>query len=141
MDRLCDADLYGAYNFCLRSDHGCLEYAAHQQVANCTWTKNPIDPDKNGFIGRLFSFLLVLFLLTMPITALNGIATVFYVMVNNPPNAEEVLNYGGIIGYSIFVRIDLISEILFHWEFIKPTSIPLVVSHTQHRHRRVGVHF
>ncbi|DAC46215.1 MAG TPA: hypothetical protein D7H92_06805, partial [Candidatus Poseidoniales archaeon] len=81
--------------------------------------KNPIDPDKNGFIGRIFSFLLVLFLLTMPITALNGILTVLYVMLNNPPNAEEVLNYGGIIGYSIFVRIDLISEILFHWEFIK----------------------
>ncbi|MEL0330687.1 MAG: tetratricopeptide repeat protein [Candidatus Poseidoniales archaeon] len=81
--------------------------------------KNPIDPDKNGFIGRLFSFLLVLFLLTMPITALNGILTVLYVMLNSPANYADVLNYGGIIGYSIFVRIDLISEILFHWEFIK----------------------
>lgn len=80
---------------------------------------NPIDPDKNGFVGRLFSFILVLFLLTMPITALNGISTVLYVMLSSPPNAEEILNYGGIIGYSIFVRIDLISEILFHWEFIK----------------------
>ena len=57
--------------------------------------------------------------LTMPITALNGISTVLYVMLSAPPNAEEILNYGGIIGYSIFVRIDLISEILFHWEFIK----------------------
>ena len=72
--------------------------------------KNPIDPDKNGFLGRLFSLLLVLFLLTMPITALNGILTVFYVMINNPANAEEVLNFGGIISYSIYVRIDLISE-------------------------------
>lgn len=88
--------------------------------------KNPIDPDKNGFIGRLFSFLLVLFLLTMPVTALNGILTVLYVMLNTPPNAEEVLNYGGIIGYSIFVRIDLISEFLFHWEFIK--SLPQFLS-------------
>ena len=46
----------------------------------------------------------------MPITALNGILTVLYVMLNNPPNAEEVLNFGGIIGYSIYVRIDLISN-------------------------------
>jgi len=75
---------------------------------------NPIDPEKNGFIGRLFSFILVLFLLTMPITALNGMLTVLYVMLENPANGEEVLNYGGIIGYSIFVRIDVISEILFH---------------------------
>ena len=55
--------------------------------------KNPIDPDKNGLLGRLFSLLLVLFLLTMPITALNGILTVFYVMINNPANAEDCLLY------------------------------------------------
>ena len=47
-------------------------------------------------------------------------------MLNNPPNAEEVLNFGGIIGYSIYVRIDLISEFLFHWEFIK--SLPQFLS-------------
>jgi len=88
--------------------------------------KNPIDPDKNGFLGRIFSFLLVLFLLTMPITALNGISTVIYVMVNNPDNMGDVLNYGGIIGYSIYVRIDLISQILFQWEFIK--SLPQFLS-------------
>ena len=38
--------------------------------------KNPIDPDKPGFLNRLFSLILVIFLLTMPITALNGIVTV-----------------------------------------------------------------
>jgi hypothetical protein len=80
---------------------------------------NPIDPEKNGFIGRLFSFILVLFLLTMPITALNGILTVLHVMLNSPANATEILNYGGIIGYSIYLEIDLISEILFQLEFIK----------------------
>ena len=31
-------------------------------------------------------------------------------MINNPANQAEVLNYGGIIGYSIFVRIDVISD-------------------------------
>ncbi len=80
---------------------------------------NPIDPDKAGFVSRLFSLILVIFLATMPITALNGIVTVFYILVNEPNNATEVLNYGGIIGHSIYVRIDLISELLFHWQFIK----------------------
>tara|TARA_Y100000589_G_scaffold212862_1_gene200697 strand:+ start:17115 stop:20201 length:3087 start_codon:yes stop_codon:yes gene_type:complete len=88
--------------------------------------RNPIDPDKPKFFNRLFSLLLVIFLLTMPITALNGIVTVLYVLLTSPDNAAEVLNYGGIIGYSIYVRIDLISEILFHWEFIK--SMPQFLS-------------
>ena len=88
--------------------------------------KNPIDPDKPGFLNRLFSLILVIFLLTMPITALNGIVTVLYVLIASPENASEVLNYGGIIGYSIYVRIDLISDILFHWEFIK--SLPQFLS-------------
>lgn len=80
---------------------------------------NPIDPDKAGFVSRLFSLILVIFLATMPITALNGIVTVFYILVNEPDNATEILNYGGIIGHSIYVRIDLISDLLFHWQFIK----------------------
>ena len=88
--------------------------------------KNPIDPDKPKFFNRLFSLLLVIFLLTMPITALNGIVTVVYVLILSPDNYSEVLNYGGIIGHSIYVRIDFISEILFHWEFIK--SLPQFLS-------------
>ena len=88
--------------------------------------KNPIDPDKPRFFNRLFSLMLVIFLLTMPITALNGIVTVVYVLIISPDNYSEVLNYGGIIGHSIYVRIDLISEILFHWEFIK--SLPQFLS-------------
>lgn len=88
--------------------------------------RNPIDPDKPSFVNRLFSLLLVLFLITMPVTALNGIVTVFHVLYNSPDNAKEILNYGGIIGHSIYERIDLISEILFHWEFIK--SLPQFLS-------------
>jgi len=88
--------------------------------------RNPIDPDKPKFFNRLFSLLLVIFLLTMPITALNGIVTVIYVLIVSPDNYSEVLNYGGIIGHSIYVRIDLISEILFHWEFVK--SLPQFLS-------------
>ena len=91
---------------------------------------NPIDPEKPRFFNRLFSLLLVLFLITMPLTALNGIVTVFYVLFNKPANAEEVLNFGGIIGHSIYQRIDLISELLFHWQFIKalPQFLSLYLS-------------
>ena len=91
---------------------------------------NPIDPKKPGFLNRLFSLILVLFLLTMPITALNGIVTVFFVLFQKPDNATEVLNFGGIIGHSIYERIDLISELLFHWEFIKalPQFLSLYLS-------------
>ena len=90
---------------------------------------NPIDPERNGFVGRLFSFLLVLFLVTMPITAVNGILTVLQVMSMPPEQAElaeNILNFGGIIGYSIYINIDAISEFLFHWEFIK--SLPIFLS-------------
>ena len=75
-------------------------------------------PDKAGFVNRLFSLLLVLFLLTMPITALNGIVSIVC-FNDDPANKTEILNYGGIIGHSIYVRIDLISEILFHWNLSK----------------------
>ena len=92
--------------------------------------RNPIDPDRPSFVNRLFSLLLVIFLITMPITALNGIVTVFHILVNEPSNTEEVLNFGGIIGHSIYERIDLISDILFHWEFIKsaPQFLSLYLS-------------
>ena len=91
---------------------------------------NPIDPVKPRFFNRLFSLILVLFLLTMPVTALNGIVTVFYVLFNDPANATEVLNYGGIIGHSLYTRIDLISELLFQWQFIKalPQFLSLYLS-------------
>ena len=50
----------------------------------------------------------------------------FTYFTTSPDNAEEILNFGGIIGHSIYVRIDLISEFLFHWEFIK--SMPQFLS-------------
>ena len=87
--------------------------------------KNPIDPDKPSFVNRLFSLLLVLFLITMPITALNGIVTVFHVLYNSPDNSEDILNFGGIIGHSIYVRT-IYFRFLFHWEFIK--SMPQFLS-------------
>ena len=49
--------------------------------------KNPID--RTRMVRTIFSFLLVLFLLTMPITALNGILTVFYVMSTTRPTQKK----------------------------------------------------
>ena len=55
-------------------------------------------------------------------------------MLNNPPNAEEVLNFGGIIGYSIYVRIDSFG-ISFPLESIKSPHSFVTLPHTEHRHR------
>ena len=72
-----------------------------------TWLgkPNPIDAKKLGFVGRAFAFILMLFLITMPITAINGIVTVALVMINDPANSEEILNYGGILGHQVYLQI------------------------------------
>jgi len=86
---------------------------------------NPIDAKKLGFVGRIFSFVLVLFLFTMPITAVNGIVTVMHIMLNSPDNSQEVLNYGGIIGHEIYLLIQE-NEYLAKWEALK--SLPEVLA-------------
>jgi hypothetical protein len=92
-----------------------------------TWLgrSNPIDPDKVSPIGRFFSFILVVFLFTMPFTAINGIVTVLYVMVNDPANSEEVLNYGGILGHQVYLQIRD-NPLLSEWEALK--SLPEVLA-------------
>ncbi len=92
-----------------------------------TWLgkPNPIDAKKVGFVGRAFAFILILFLLTMPITAINGIVTVIYVMVNRPENSQEVLNYGGILGHQVYVQIQE-NPLLAEWEALK--SLPEVLA-------------
>lgn len=93
---------------------------------------NPIDPDKPKFVNRLFSLVLVLFLVTMPITALNGVITVYHILFNDPDpdKAFLILNYGGVLGYMVFERVDLIAQILFEWQFIKelPQFLSLYLS-------------
>ena len=86
---------------------------------------NPIDAEKLGFVGRLFSFILVLFLITMPVTAVNGIVTVTHIMLNSPANSQEILNYGGIIGHEIYLQIQE-NEYLAKWEALK--SLPEVLA-------------
>ncbi|MEJ6563638.1 MAG: tetratricopeptide repeat protein [Euryarchaeota archaeon] len=93
---------------------------------------NPIDPDKPGIINRFFSLILVVFLLTMPITALNGVITVYHILFNDVPEEKAflILNYGGVLGYMVFERVDLIAQILFEWQFIKelPQFLSLYLS-------------
>ena len=93
---------------------------------------NPIDPDKPRFVNRLFSLLLVIFLVTMQITALNGVITVYHILFNDPDpdKAFLILNYGGVLGYMVFERVDLIAQILFEWQFIKelPQFLSLYLS-------------
>ena len=93
---------------------------------------NPIDPDKPKFVNRLFSLLLVVFLITMPITALNGIITVYHILFNDVPEEKAflILNYGGVLGYMVFERVDIIAQILFEWQFIKelPQFLSLYLS-------------
>ncbi|MDC0556187.1 hypothetical protein OAO34_00165 [Candidatus Poseidoniaceae archaeon] len=92
-----------------------------------TWLgkPNPIDAKKLGIVGRAFAFILILFLITMPLTAINGIVTVIYVMVNDPDNAQEVLNYGGILGHQVYLQIQE-NPLLAEWEALK--SLPEVLA-------------
>ncbi len=92
-----------------------------------TWLgrPNPIDAKKLGFVGRAFAFILILFLLTMPITAINGIVTVALVMINDPANSEEILNYGGILGHQVYLLIQE-NPLLAEWEALK--SLPEVLA-------------
>ena len=92
-----------------------------------TWLgkPNPIDAKKLGFIGRSFAFILILFLLTMPITAVNGIVTVALVMINDPANSEEILNYGGILGHQVYLQIQE-NPLLAEWEALK--SLPEILA-------------
>ncbi len=65
-----------------------------------------IDPDKPGFIKRLTSLVIVLFLATMPLTAINGIVTLVYVELENPIDANSMLDLGGIIGWQIYQFVE-----------------------------------
>ena len=92
-----------------------------------TWLgkPNPIDAKKLGFVGRAFAFILLLFLLTMPLTAINGIVTVIHIMLNDPNNSQEVLNYGGILGHEVYLFIQE-EPLLAEWEALK--SLPEVLA-------------
>ena len=68
--------------------------------------KTAIDPDSPRFMKRLVSMFLVIFLSTMPIAAINGIVTLIHVIINEPANANRLLDVGGILGESIYTMVE-----------------------------------
>ena len=68
--------------------------------------KTPIDPDSPRFLRRLIALFLVVFLATMPLTAINGIVTLVHVIINQPPDADRLLDVGGILGEAIFSMVE-----------------------------------
>ena len=58
-----------------------------------------IDPELPSYIKRFFSLVIVLFLATMPLAAINGIVTLVYVELENPADANSMLDLGGIVGW------------------------------------------
>ena len=67
--------------------------------------ENPIDPDKAGIFGRFAAAMIVLVLATMPLAALNGIATLVWVRLDEPANQKYILDLGGIIGNSLLTFV------------------------------------
>ena len=57
----------------------------------------PIDPDKPSIIKRVNSAILVIFLGTMPLAAVNGIITLAWTRLENPDNLRFILDLGVII--------------------------------------------
>ena len=108
-----------------------------------TWLgrPNPIDAKKLGFVGRTFAFILILFLITMPLTAINGIVTVALVMINQPENSEEILNYGGILGHQVYLQIPRKSIARRMGGFEKSTRNFSSLSFPKHCNRRSCFHF
>ena len=68
--------------------------------------KTPIDPDSPRFIRRLISLFLVMFLGTMPLAAINGIVTLIHVIINQPEDANRLLDVGGILGEAIYSMVE-----------------------------------
>jgi len=65
-----------------------------------------IDPEKPSIIKKIFSLVIVLFLATMPLAAINGIVTLIYVELENPPDANSMLDLGGIVGWQIYQFVE-----------------------------------
>jgi len=85
---------------------------------------NPIDPDRASPFGRFAAAMIVLVLATMPIAALNGIATLVWVRLDQPENQKYILDLGGIIGNSLLTFVSG-NEVLRQMIDLKNLSIVL----------------
>ena len=66
----------------------------------------PIDPDSPSIIKRINSGILVIFLGTMPLAALNGISTLAWTRLEQPDNLRFILDLGGIIGNTLLMFVE-----------------------------------
>ena len=66
----------------------------------------PIDPDKPSILKRVNSSILVIFLCTMPLAAVNGIITLAWTRLESPDNLRFILDLGGIVGNSLLVFVE-----------------------------------
>ena len=93
--------------------------------------KTPINPDRPSFLSKIASLILVFFMISMPITAINGILTVGYVIFGtfDEQTMSEILNYGGIFGYKITNSAQL-QDLIEKWQWLKnvPTILALYLS-------------
>ena len=89
--------------------------------------QTPVNPDEPGRLARLNSLVLVVFLVTMPITAMNGIFTVLYVALGDasPDTMENILNYGGLLGWGITEGIHM-QELIDRFQWLK--GLPFVLA-------------
>ena len=55
---------------------------------------------------RFIALLLVIFLATMPLTAINGIVTLVHVTINQPADSARLLDVGGILGEAIYTMVE-----------------------------------
>jgi tetratricopeptide (TPR) repeat protein len=71
-----------------------------------TGIPSAIDPDPPGILKRFSAIIIVIFLSTMPLAAVNGIVTLIYVELENPADANKMLDLGGIIGWEIYQIVE-----------------------------------
>ena len=88
--------------------------------------QTPVNPDEPGRLARLNSMVLVVFLVTMPITAMNGIFTVLYVAFGDasPATQENILNYGGLLGWGITEGTNM-QELIERFQWLKGLPVML----------------
>jgi len=89
--------------------------------------RTPIDPSESTRLTRLNSAVLVFFLSTMPITALNGLLTVLYVTLGDPASetSENILNYGGLLGWGFIEAVNL-QDLIEQFQWLK--AVPIVLA-------------
>ena len=89
--------------------------------------QTPINPEQPGLFARINSLVLVIFLATMPVTALNGIFTVIYVIFGDasPTLESNILNFGGLLGWGITEATSL-QELIERFQWLK--AVPVVLA-------------